>query len=868
MAEGIRVGRVRSVPAWRWLLVAMLCASAGVAVLAESPALGIEKVVAKEIRDRGAPELVRSVRRLDGVGGDALSQALAGAVLERARGRSTRVENGLVRALGRGDGEPALRAAALLMLAELDLAPGSEAMLASSEDPLFAFARARLLARDERCDEALSLISEQRAALPEEAAARVLGARALASCGQHATALALLAVGEESLDEESLDPRVALEAGQLLLELGDDDSASLWCHAATRSGAGLPSVEHPAALCAASADALRGLLPGGRDAYLDALAAMFADAALSARERVAAGLSGAWVSLGPRKPAGAQRALTLLDQADALRASNGQRRKSALLRAMAQLTLERSTPARRVLARRRSASADVDETVLSAVGRAWLAARSNDIVRASASLGEGYTAAQRAGRHDLLALVEFERAQFYRWVDRSPMAVRYAELALSNWESVRAQPSTRPLLDPCLPRRATELAIEEAGSRTGPAEARQRQMLRQAEVMRGLYDAGALDIEDGVDVGAARRLLAARNASLLYYALGESRSWVWLLEPGALRLVELPPGSELAERLGALSRGELAESGIPLGATTLLGGLLDIHVQDSAVTLSPDGFLCGVPWGLIPVAGRPLADSYPLSIVASLASVADPWGARRAAHGGERDLLFVTRRGGARARGMPAQGGLGTPFRSVTVLASSERAPAELVQLARRGPSILHLSLPLLASGRGRGALHFGWPGGEPTERFLPTLEAAELSSPGIRSELVVLSSEDGWSRAAASRARAGLHLSHRTARAVVVPLGPVSEGVGAQLWPVYYRLLSLGRSKLAAIREAVAQLPRGMAPPVQVVGHADTLVFRSRNESWPFWASIGGAVGILAICLFRLIWKRKDPFDVEPPEE
>jgi hypothetical protein len=836
---------------------------------APSPVLVVQRLVSEAAARAGSASLVRGAGRLEGLPDDPLAGALAEVFIQQAAGRADRALSAGLDALNRvsfDDGSDEIRGALIGRLISAGLDEAGRRMLLEGQHPVLQAGWALQLARDGRCDAAVTRASHLAERPPGALSARLMVASALQHCEAPVGGLGLLHATAFGRDE--IDPRLAVALGELSLEAGDPDSARAWCARARSSARGLPELTARAGVCAAAADAARGVLPDARldliEAWVDALEAP----AIATHVRREAALGAVWISVSAGDPESARRALELAERARQVPDVDRDGVLSAL-RAIAMVSLERARDARRMAAQARARAGGPEGEVLAAMAEARLMIRENDEVAASTRLGEAADEARRSVRQDLTAVVEMERARLSRWAGRDPAVRMHAVSALRSWREGAASPWRRPLVDPVLPRRAVEWSIAQGWSRSPTGRRAEALLEAAAEAQRALAPS-PLGIEEVTDPGRVRRLLAARNASLLYYALGETRSFVWLIEPSGVRARELPAGGELARRGGLLASGEREAL---TGIEGLYGGLLETVRPGSSLMIRPDGVLYALAWRGLPTptvwrAEAPtLGQAMTLAIVPDLDTAVDPRRTPIIDAEGRGNVYAVYAEGSARWPATATEPKPGNvSWHPVPLGASPD---ADRLGRVRNGQGVLLVSLPLLAAGRDGSGVLFGLPA-DP-DRLPTPLALDELLSSRSRYQLLCLAPDPRWPVPAGARARAAAEATRLGVRTVVLPLQDIGERLRGGFWDRFLDAVARGRGEAAALHAAAPRTSDGRRehlPEFLLVGQANRVVASPGHTDWRFWVPLGAGVLVVIAVIARLLWPRRDPFDVEPPEE
>jgi hypothetical protein len=835
-----------------------------------SPALRTERLVAEAAARNGGAGMVGSPAGLNGLPGDPLAGALAEVLVELARGREARaLDAGLdaLEATSPGETSAELRAALVEHLVSAGLDDRGRRWLLEGQDPVAQAGWALQLALDGRCDAAATRADHLVDQPPEPIAARLMVARALQECSAPAGALALMHATARGASRG--DPRVALQLGRLSFDLGDPDSSRWWCQRALADGRSFPSVGLPARVCLAAADALRGVLPAGRRELMEAWHDMSGAPSVSARQRRDATIGGVWIAVSSGDPEAARWALDVIERADGI---PGIEREDMLpvLRAMALVTLERVREARRALSRVRAGTGSAELAVVEHLAEARILLRENDEVAASTRLGEAADEARRSIRQDLTALVEMERARLAQWTGRQPAVRMHAMGALRAWREGAVSPTRQPLIDPVLPRRALEWAVAEDWT-TAPRGRRAEVLLEVAAEAQRALSPSPLGVDEVVDPGRVRRLLAARNASLLYYALGESRSFAWLVEPSGVRGVELPAGGELARRAGLVD-GRRQD---PLTSVEgLYGGLLETVRPGSSLMIRPDGVLYSLAWRGLPAptmwrADDPtLGQAVTLAVVPDLDTAVDPRRTPVVEAQGRRQVFAVFPGG----RGASAGGFTETPAGSVqwNAIRLDRGVASSRLSTIRQGEGVLFLSLPLLSAGHDGSGVLFGLPGGG-DRRVQRPLALDELISPRSRYQLICLAPDPVWPSPPGARARAAAEATRLGVRTVVLPLTDIGQSLRTGFWSRFLDRVGRGDGEAEALMAAAPRTSDGgreHLPEFLLVGQANQVVAERGGADWRFWVPLAAGVLLLAAVVLRAVWPKRDPFDVEPPEE
>lgn len=837
----------------------------------------VETQLGRVLDAYGSAELALVQGGLDELPQGKLARAYAGALLELGRGRERAAQRMVEVALrdepesDEGAEDASLRASLLSLLLDLGAGQRGRQTLAGAQDPLTELAHAALLASEARCPEALSIVDRVRTRIPAIPESTLLLVRPLAACAREHEALALLQAEVEETSRTS-DPRLAMAAGALLLRLGDHSSASMWCTLARENAGPLAPFRHRAATCAAVADAYRGLLPSARDAFLDAREGAMRDPALPLAERSKAGLSAAWALLSGSDPADARRGLDLIEELGVLRLPTTDDDALRLLRALALGRLERMLEAERELARVRvSTQREPLKAALKEVVTARLRAREGDDVAAEAAVTRAIDAAQRAGSPELSAEAQLVRARLAT-LSLDVDAVADAAVAALEVFPRGGILEASAYADPVLPRRALETAASLGWSARGEADGLVERRLLHAERARRAFRGNDPRVPAVETIDSLGRRLADRDAALVAYLVGETRIFVWLVEPGGVRMLELPSGSEVQDRLLPILA---APGGRYLGPSSwgerLLDNLLGGVASGSMLFVVPDGFLEGLPWsilgsGLERASGTGESVSLlPPAVLPSLGALLQAPAVSVMERGEQARVVFLGEETGW--------------YRDPSLARTLERfAAADSVGLAGesaetllsglgRGSELLHLGLPVLAAGEIPETTAIFVPADGGLRRDPEALAVARLFQVGREHDVVVFASRDGWSHGPESLVRAAGQAIHSGARGALVVVLP-KEGAPLDTWSVLYDALSRGARLADAVGLLIGDSGSEGVPFVQIVGDAGGRVLPQEPNPWPFYGTLGAGLLVLLVAIFRFARKRRDPFDVEPPEE
>lgn len=682
-------------------------------------------------------------------------------------------------------------------------------------------------------------------------------------CGRHVEAAVRLssALGPAA-QARTAPPRLALAYGLAMLRATDDDNASLWCHAVIERMSDLPRRRVRAELCAARADARRGLLPQARDQYLRASAAALRESTLAATERAEIGLGLAWAALGKHDRAAAQTALEALGVVDALPWRGPWRATIAPLSAWASAQLGQIADARRLLARSRG------ETPQAALLRDLALAELSEIDGSGTDSTGRYLdlvdAAQSAGFTEL-ALVAASRAAARSLEQGAPNRADAAlQTALARWSWPAQARDSSPLNDPALTRRALQLlaALTWSGG-PQPREATLAELVALLERTRSALNGAPLRGSDVPDLATVQRFLAGQDAALLTLIIGESRTFALFSTANSVQAKWLSAGSDLERAAGALALGDGQK--VTARAVELHGGLAHTLRPGQTLLIQPDGFLTAIPWAQLPpppnsAQARDLGDVITPVVTPSLIAVVAPVGMRTGEDRDEATFLGLVPPGHA---SLPAPGMLGLHrFAGYETRDVAARDLDDAVRTVKNGVTVLHLGLPLVLAGRDPARIVFTTEGASTT---LANLLGA--ASP----ELLTLAPEVGPERAPASLVRAALAGIDLGVPAGFATVRPLEADQAKQLWRRIYDLLARGRpsnTALEALTHGSSETEAVGSHGLILVGHAGQQIIATDASRLPFWLTLAAGLSICGWALWRLKRRQRDPFEREPPPE
>ena len=257
-----------------------------------------------------------------------------------------------------------------------------------------------------------------------------------------------------------------------------------------------------------------------------------------------------------------------------------------------------------------------------------------------------------------------------------------------------------------------------------------------------------------------------------------------------------------------------------------------------------------------------------MALVGSLSGVIDPAGTRVRL---EREKAGFVALVSKSVPGLPGTSlDLSEAFAPAQVLGPAPDLASRARRSLRGLGGVMHLALPLLAAGQGTGEIVLVLPSGR-DEAEPVTTSCEDLFEIGEGPSLVTVAPTGGWARHPASWVRTAMRTTALGARAALVPLADLEPRDEKIFWPAFYQELGRGQSKieaLAAARNKLAAVSGESTVEFSLIGYGDTRVVAAPRVEWPFWASLGAGLLILALVVARALWPRRDPFDEEPPEE
>ncbi len=865
------------------VLLALLAAGGTAARAADGLVERIEAGVYAAIDRYGSADLAAAQADIArAVPEDPLARALARALLEQARGRESVAHDVLVEGLAAAgptslDDPDVVRVTTAMLATLLDLGPQRVArrLLAASDDPLFELTHAALLSGEGRCAEALAIVERVRSEVPVLLEPALLVARTFERCERPPTALAWLEAVVEDPTGTKASPRVALAIGDLLLAAGDDTAAARWCAAARVAASPAAPYRHRAAACEAAAEAFSGQLPSGRDRFADALRDALGDGSVPLARRERAGLGAAWVLSASVDPGRVRDALDVLDDLAILPLSRRTRSALPLLRARVYARLERESEAADVLARAVvDPQRDPGLAALARMVRAGLAARRGEHEKARTLLDEAVALARRAEDPALAAEALLDAAPVDLALAGPGEAVQRVLDAVAAWKEVRMFGDS-PYVDPAFQRRALEVALDvsDLGTARGSAEAGTAMLLARRILRRGpgpveRIGDGAPGLED------IRRALASRDATLVVFGIGLRRSFAWVADSTRVRTVALPRGDALFAKLSPfLIDDESGYSGPSSWGGQVIAGMLGSPGGEQTLYVLPDGFLEAVPWALLGgTAAAPGGSSGLLPPQASLPSLEAliraplPAVAEKEGRGivlAITETAVVADSRTARWWDRLAHGRLESR-RLVT-----GRMPVESVVVALRRPATLWtVRLPLLVAGSDVDSLALARRQSSRRLGPVPTIQLGDMLERAVRPAVLVMAPDNGWAgsapasvvRAASRAVAAGVGAS-----VVVLARDPALSDALVERIEAH---LGAGRTIRVAVDRALEELPAGGYPFVSLIGDPATRIREPDPPRLKVWIPAGAGVLLVLVAILRAIWRRRDPFDVEPPEE
>ena len=845
--------------------------------------LVVERIVARAVAAAGASTEVEAIEIPDlPQGSDARS--FADFLLARVRGADTLAQQVALEALRRQQTEDRKNVwlgSMLSLLPTEDIAPDLRLEVARGVSPLHQAAHAAFLAREGQCRRASEVASGLASKSSLDPSTAVLVAGAYVGCRLYAEALQML----EPLRSNPDLLRVRLLAGESLLALGDFASASRWCGEVAEKSAGLPTLIHPAKRCVAAADALRGIMPRGRLEYIEACRDEMEDPAVMRTRRVDAGLAAVWVTLSGRVPGAPRRILDLLTRLERIDISSSSRTAGEMLALLSQAGLDIVPPKSRIAAATQISAAESPVPTLAWMVESLRAALSADDPGASVAMARAEEAARSFEAFELLAAVHYERARMARRDGNDSLARIHVRKALENWLKSEFPFSRTPFFDPGLPRALLETAVEIGLQGADFSGATAGDILPQIEYEKRLISDGRVEAGSIPGLAEIRQQLASVDGTLIYYVIGETKTFAWRVEPTGSHGRVLPAGDVLFDAVG--------EGGI---AEEVLGTLVGSLAKDRILVISPDGFLGGLSWrdletpNILSALSGALSTETQITIVPSLRKFINVSIGQVTPKGTAKVLVMAERR-------PPFSDDPGETWfdrfglsRSpdFSFLEFSAENKSRVQGAAHRDHAVLHLRAPLLASGRGDAGFVVGLYGrlaASQGRRGLGRgnlaregahvrghLDLNELLGSSIGGALIVLDVSSGWATNPESLAAAAARLVDHGAFAAVVPLTPWPEDVRETFWKKFYAGLNQGDVVLEALASSVdgmrSDLGGSPSTSIGYTGSVDLRLAEDRRMVLAFWIPFGLGAAILVVTLLLALRKKKDPFDIEPPEE
>lgn len=830
----------------------------------------VEELLSRDIHRAGSASLMNRPKLPPALAQNPLAQGFAEVLWWRARGDEGKAQSSLVAALGLpptglGDlRDTSLRAALLLQGLEMGWTGSLSLIPGGTQSAWRSLAQAGWSAARQDCaGVAPRLVSLDTNHLGDVNIA-LLAAWSLERCGKEGEALAILnwaaSRGEE--DGTAPDPRLGLMAGEILLRRGDPDAAHSWCGEAADAGNELPRIRLRAGVCLATADAIRGVLPVARWTYIDARHRQLLEPALPQKERIAAGTAAVWTALNNQAEEGIQQALDILRAMDVFSLSGGDGQIVAALRALAAVEQSHLGEARQVLNGIPPFAGPLQEAVAACVeGR--FRQRQLDSVAASAAWSHCGEAAALARSPELEATVLGARAAAAA-DDFDPYQARLLVMqALARWPRGGPLGAATPFADPVLPRRMVERALLASWSGELPTSQEAGRLVGEVETLRlalsGTMPSGEFDIPDQ---DRLERNLASQDAVLAMWLLGETKVFLWLIDPAGVDGRILPSPLELKLQIEA-------------GAGSALEALAEAMARfprGVQLFFIPDGFLWGTAWGTIPAVhssgkGNEFLSSYSRpSVMPSLQQVVTPdetlgFRGRR----GPR-FLGLTPRGTGEDLAQTAGAGL-AGFDSFRVMSGVTEERPEIIRRMRDGLTLLHIGLPLLSAGTNPESVEWALMP-PPGEEWRPSaLNVDETLGVHGAINLVTLASEGHRSLPDASLVRAaGQLVQHGISAALVFPQGGTPRN-SLGIWRPFLERLAAGQTVDQALNgstSGTSSIPQKMI----LVGNADARALEPPRAAWPFWVASGGGFLVLFVVFWRWLRSRRDPFAKEPPDE
>lgn len=833
--------------------------------VSSAPSLLVEYQLATQISAAGTVDLVPTAVSEDR---SPLARSLALAHWARLRGRTDEARHAVLTALsaaadsGDTPGRADLRGRLYRLLLELEPGEEGEALLVRDDSREARAARMFWAARRGRCGSARTEGPGLFGSSTEgEAEALTLAAEAWSVCGAPQTGLALLAGAGAA---PSRDPRISLAAGELSLKLGDGEQAALLCREAVQSGRGVPALFHRAEICVAAGLAHEGVLPRAERDFAEAQNRAAADPALPKEARVRAALASIWSFLSLGAPTDLGRADEALRN---VRVLAGSESLEFLNVVGAALEIERRRPeeARKLLERGRANPPAPEAVFLRALVEARLA-----VLEKAPDAAQAWAEKARLQSHSGLpavfsALAEAELGAVLAMRGEKVQAETAFLRALALWPPEAPLMAGNPFGDPAFGRRTAErtLALEWV---TGiPEEREVESLIRLMEKIRLKLDGQPEGTVPQTTLNGVQGALAVREAGLVAFLVGGSRTFALKIEPGLVRAITLPPGDQLVA--GNPEDGDLSSLVVGPGAGAL-GSVFANWSPGRFVFLLGDGFLHGLPWNALPVSSglsssppRSLGSLAPVACQPNLAAVTSGAGGRVAPIYPEPRFLAVGVQDGTPLPRPPLVSPMDR-WADYRLLPLEKTAPGELSRETGAGLAVLFLDLPLLVGGAGPESVFLALPSPEDPRRLTP-LRLQGLWPRANPPDLVVLSGGSVWGATPSGITRFGEGAIAEGARASLLALHPRDEA----FWNDFLARLMEGKTKNRALAETL-DLHAFPAASVLWSGYGENRVFERPPADWPFWCVGSVALLMILIGIFRIRRSRVNPFDEEPPEE
>jgi hypothetical protein len=328
-----------------------------------------------------------------------------------------------------------------------------------------------------------------------------------------------------------------------------------------------------------------------------------------------------------------------------------------------------------------------------------------------------------------------------------------------------------------------------------------------AEDVQGQLDDGDLLLEWVCGPGPTR-LFAFTHDRRWVFSIADSRTLAARIQ-AARGAVESAPGGGGDTKSARFASEELA--------SLLFGDALGLVAKARALILVPEGPLRLVPFSALFVRGQPLVAARPVSVVPSMALLAEPRSWESTAPNQKLLAVQGSGSGGRLAAAEREVEWLAATFKGVTLSGSDRPAPDsaalgryEALHFAGRVKlDELHPWRSGVDAGRSRraGAVA-GTPISEPASDAAGsdgTLRAENISRLQLSARVVVLSSRGATTGPPSGQGLTGLATAFLAAggHAVVAPLWPLDDHATESLMREFYRTLAAGKTTAEALRAA-----------------------------------------------------------------